>query len=263
MIDGNDVENSNAGGTQEALTVDGVSGFEIKNNHVHNPGGAAYHKEGIDVKGGAHSGSIHDNLVDHVQAIAIYVDAWDQHTYDIDVYDNTVHDGTVGYVLASESGGLLENVRLYNNLAYSMQSCGFRAFGKIVTDSHPMRNIVLANNTVYGSGCGIDVNNDQITGFTVRNNLLSQNGNQLQVYVSASLVTSDHNLIDGKSSGPCDNCVQGSPLFQSAAAADFRLQNGSPAIDRGTATTAPTVDCEGHLRPQGSGFDIGAFELMP
>ena len=34
---------------------------------------------------------------------------------------------------------------------------------------------------------------------------------------------------------------------------------GSPAIDNGSSIGAPTVDFDGHSRPQGAGYDIGAF----
>ncbi|MDI3517800.1 MAG: hypothetical protein PWP09_1866, partial [Thermotogota bacterium] len=34
----------------------------------------------------------------------------------------------------------------------------------------------------------------------------------------------------------------------------------SPAIDAGTAEGAPSDDLEHHIRPQGGGFDIGAYE---
>jgi parallel beta-helix repeat protein len=258
-VDGNDVENSNYGGANEAISFGGVSNFVIRNNHVHNPT-ATRSKEGIDAKQGSNNGQIYGNTVDHTVAVAIYVDAYDQHTYNIDVFDNVVHDVPLGYVLASEAGGLLENVRHYNNLAYNVQYCGMRVFGQVETTSHPMSNITLINNTVYKSGCGIDVSNAQISGFTIRNNALSQNTKQLQINVATSLLTIDHNLIDGASSTLGSSYVQGSPLFVNAAAGDFSVQAGSPAIDSGSATGAPANDCEGIARPQGAGFDIGSHE---
>ncbi len=45
-------------------------------------------------------------------------------------------------------------------------------------------------------------------------------------------------------------------------AGDFHLQSGSPAIDTGVATGAPATDIDGNSRPQGAGFDIGAYELL-
>lgn len=53
------------------------------------------------------------------------------------------------------------------------------------------------------------------------------------------------------------------PLFVTPAwgkTGDYHLKNGSPAIDKGTSIGAPELDLEGNKRPQGSGFDIGAYE---
>ena len=41
---------------------------------------------------------------------------------------------------------------------------------------------------------------------------------------------------------------------------DYHVAAGSPAVDAGTAVGAPAVDLEGSSRPQGNGFDIGAYE---
>lgn len=53
------------------------------------------------------------------------------------------------------------------------------------------------------------------------------------------------------------------PLFVNAAGGDFHLQAGSPLIDRGVALSMVPSDYDGKARPQGSGYDIGAFEWMP
>jgi hypothetical protein len=58
-------------------------------------------------------------------------------------------------------------------------------------------------------------------------------------------------------------------MFVDAPAGNYRLQPGSPAIDAGSPTDAPTVDFEGTARPlDGNGdtvpaVDIGAFEAVP
>lgn len=49
---------------------------------------------------------------------------------------------------------------------------------------------------------------------------------------------------------------EGDPMLD----ASHHLMAGSPAIDQGTSTDAPSVDRNGHARPNGAGFDIGADE---
>jgi len=52
------------------------------------------------------------------------------------------------------------------------------------------------------------------------------------------------------------------PLFVDAATGNFHLQSGSPAIEAGTATNAPSTDFAGNARPQGSSYHIGAYEYV-
>jgi hypothetical protein len=42
----------------------------------------------------------------------------------------------------------------------------------------------------------------------------------------------------------------------------FALQSGSPAINTGSSTSAPATDYIGTARPQGAGYDIGAYEYV-
>jgi len=44
---------------------------------------------------------------------------------------------------------------------------------------------------------------------------------------------------------------------------NIHLRSGSPAIDTGTCTGAPTTDFEGDPRPSGAGCDMGADEFVP
>lgn len=41
---------------------------------------------------------------------------------------------------------------------------------------------------------------------------------------------------------------------------NYSLQANSPLIDKGTSSYAPSADFSGAARPQGAGFDIGAYE---
>ncbi|HPE69077.1 MAG TPA: right-handed parallel beta-helix repeat-containing protein [Thermotogota bacterium] len=54
------------------------------------------------------------------------------------------------------------------------------------------------------------------------------------------------------------------PLFVAPAwgsdVFDFHLTPNSPCLDQGSAQDAPDIDLEGNDRPQGEGYDIGAYE---
>jgi hypothetical protein len=49
-------------------------------------------------------------------------------------------------------------------------------------------------------------------------------------------------------------------VFRNVVASDYHLSATSPAIDNGMPVTDVTTDIEGNPRPQGSGWDIGAYE---
>ena len=53
--------------------------------------------------------------------------------------------------------------------------------------------------------------------------------------------------------------MEADPLFVSEQARDLHLQASSPAIDAASSTSI-LVDYDGVSRPQGNGWDIGAFE---
>lgn len=57
--------------------------------------------------------------------------------------------------------------------------------------------------------------------------------------------------------------ISADPLFvrpEWGTTGDYHLQAGSPALDAGTSTGAPSLDLAGTARPQGIAFDIGAYE---
>lgn len=274
IIDGNEITKVTIGGQQEAISVARVDGFEVKNNKVHDIDIPA-DKEGITIKDGSANGKVFKNLVYNTPAAGIYVDAWDKHTYNIEVFQNIVYGVTNsdGFQAASEMGGLLENIKFYNNIGYNNK---FR--GLTVTDNgdeggpHPMKNITVANNTFYNNGgewggC-IAVDNTEAREAVIRNNICSQNRSFELSVVPAAVknTTMANNLIYEYKADTEDNEVKGAytieadPMFVNAAKADFHLRAGSPAIDKGYYIGAPSVDFDGRARPQGAGYDIGAFE---
>ena len=276
IIDNNEVEKACNDGEQECITVAITNNFEIKNNHVHHNGPGTMGGEGIDAKDGSRNGKIYNNHLHHLNRLGIYVDAWDKHTENIEVFRNIVHDiyDNDGFTLASESGGLLENICIYNNIAYNCDICGLTISRNGESPTHPMKNIKIINNTFYnngdgGWGGGIAVDNPYIQNVVIRNNIVSRNMTfQMEVEpdVSMSNLTVDHNLIHGYRGYDDEikgtDYVEGNPLFVNASSADFHLTEHSPAIDNGSPIDAPSDDYDGNTRPQGSGYDMGAYEYQ-
>lgn len=117
------------------------------------------------------------------------------------------------------------------------------------------RNVRVVNNTVVDINqvspgptwirIGPHKDGTPSEGCLVRNNLTMS----LQVGAETA---ADHNLtID---------FAWAAQHFQDYAGRDLHLGAGSPAIDQGSAELAPAVDRDGLARPQGNGFDIGAYE---
>ncbi len=271
---GNSVELACNDGEQECITVAGTDVFEVRDNHVSNGGPGSMGGEGITVKDGSSNGTVHHNHVEGMKRLGIYVDAWDKHTWNVDVYANRVHDcADDGIVLVSEKGGLLENVRVYNNVVYDNRFVGLQIanWGEPVA-SRPIHGVEIVNNTLHGNGWDtwggcILVDDPDATGVVIRNNVCSQNASfQIGVSPGVPMPAVDHNLIwsfVGDEAGEIRGsaAVEADPAFADAAAGDFHLTAGSPAIDQGSPAAAPAVDYDGAPRPVGKAPDLGAFEL--
>ena len=110
-------------------------------------------------------------------------------------------------------------------------------------------NNVIVNNTIYQSKLSC-INIGYADTATVRNNICYQNGSD---GVNTSLAGSG-NVID-------HNLLGTNPLFVNAGLGDFHLQSGSPAIDAGVTVSVASPDLAGTPRPQGSAYDLGAYEF--
>ncbi len=262
-------------GENECITVDTTAGFSVHHNHVRDGGPGTQGGEGIDIKNGSCNGSVYSNYVHHLNRLGIYIDAWTRHTYNITVHHNTVHDCPSGLTVASEEGGLLENVRVYNNVVYS-NSYGLFVAGRWgVAPRNPLSDIYIVNNTFADNldpvwGGGILIENEFFTNLVVRNNICSQN-ESFQIAVEGtnipwSELVLEYNLIDGyrgydpETETRGSNHVEGAARFMDRAAGDFRLRYGSPAIDSGTTDEAPPDDFADRARPVNGACDIGAYE---
>jgi hypothetical protein len=174
-VDGNSIEQACAGtvATQECISLFGINGFVISNNHVFNCTNdiEANGGEGIDAKEGCSNGYIHGNLVNDVVKVGIYLDSGSSYQSDIEVYGNTVHDSNQGIAIACESGGTLENVSIHHNLAYDIVNWSIIIGGWSEGYTHAMDNLSFDHNTVLNAGDGsMHISNADATNVSITNN---------------------------------------------------------------------------------------------
>lgn len=105
---------------------------------------------------------------------------------------------------------------------------------------------------------------------TVRNSILWDNGDNPLVAAnvnppqgnpppySPAWIAATYSDIEG--GFPGEGNLNADPQFVNPATQDFHLQPGSPGINAGTDAFAPEEDYDGIPRPQGEGYDMGAFE---
>ncbi len=281
IADGNEIEkgsNDTTGDSsiQEIISIQyNADTFEVKNNYVHDGGNPTWGGEGIVAKQGSSNGLIHNNVVSDVKSTGIYIDAYSTTVSNISVYSNRLQNtDNTGIGVSGEVGGTAHDIYIYNNIISGAQ-VGIRIPSYNDGTVSNLNNIKIINNDIYDNGRatgggGILIGqypNTYINDLVVRNNIISRNSN----YQIASNSTDsnidhniDHNMIDvftGRSDEIHGNYyIEGDPQFVNPASGDFHLRNTSPAIDKGSPDGAPNVDFEGNPRPQGAGYDIGAFE---
>lgn len=172
------------------------------------------------------------------------------------VHCNQVHGiymSTNGYVrnnIANDNGGwgiqswhdAKEN-NVDNNMA-----CGNMS-GNISVGSgdyyHPAKpwTGTMQNNIVCDADYGINVYGDIAANQKFANNLAFNN-------------KTNWNL----KNQTCSNCIVAQPRFVDSPGGNYRLEEGSPGIDQGITVATVKTDMDGVTRPQGSAYDIGAYE---
>lgn len=156
------------------------------------------------------------------------------------IRNNRFHDCSISKP-SSAAIGLLEGDShvAYNNVLYANKGHG-------IMTSTGTTNSKIYNNTVYGGAqTGIYLYPNS-SGADVRNNI---------VYGNATTQILD----EGSTTNLFKNLTT-DPRFVNAAALDFTLQTGSPAIDAGQTLAEVTTDIQNTPRPQGGAYDIGAYE---
>jgi uncharacterized repeat protein (TIGR01451 family) len=186
---------------------------------------------------------------------------------------NRVSDvgGVGGAFFIEESAPVLKNNVIANNIA-QLYGDGIYLltpypYGSL--QSQIVNNTIVANKYAdSGAHEGILVVN---TPLIIRNNIIALNGYGIRYHTGAYPVMSNNDVWGNSVANysklsPGTNDISADPLFVNPSSGDYHLQEGSPCIDAGTSSDAPTTDFEGDPRPiDGDGnssaqWDIGADE---
>ena len=270
LITGNTITNAryfheSQGAWDEALTISGVSTFEVSSNSIDftaiEPVGYSdplYQNDrlGIDAKDSDQNGKIFKNVVRHMSSAGIYVDGWMAGSNGtptlnhIDIYQNTVQDCSGIQIGDEQPTGTVEYINVYDNLVINSRFAG------ITVPDHAgqgglRKNIKIYNNTVFGvqpnggqGGSGIMVTttnlgtNNSDKPVVIRNNIslfYALNGQTMYVgqiragnATIAAMIDADHNTVFGPMS--CSTtfpaCVELGPRVTVNAPALFVNPNG-------------------------------------
>jgi hypothetical protein len=283
-------------GTQEALSIWGVDGFEVAYNTL-----TEGKREGIDAKTGSRNGSIHHNTVTKQALLsgtyggyhggpAIYLEGNRAKMFNIHVHHNIVFGNTAdGIVVADEvpAIGDVSDIQIYNNLIYSNGLRGVNGGMGIKVGSN-VRKVTILNNTVAKNVQAFVVDGDDYNfggyrpnSIVARNNIFADSTYRHGYLQSLDYVIVNDNIFaspflkepyENKGGIGLNFWFRGNKTTLSANFVDlennnFRLQNISPAVDFGVDFThwlknPIQTDLDGNIRKIGLRIDAGAYELI-
>jgi hypothetical protein len=226
--------------------------IEVLDNEVRNNGDDSYniaHEHGIYPACGE-DWSIDGNYFVGNFAYGVHVNAKNSHRFTIT--RNTIEGrkgptGTAAGIYITGGNGHI----VMNNLIIGKGAQAFKlALGVQVGPAAV--NPVIYNNTVFDVATGIQLSSP--TGAMVQNNLLSAVTNNIQDLGNNTKASNLCTVVE-----PGCSVITATPRFVSAGS-NFRLAQGSLAIDAGATLSVVTHDLDRGTRPKGNAHDIGAFE---
>ena len=210
--------------SRQGIWFMGARNSKLENNNVTDIKGS--HANAVSLYSGCENVSVFNNKVTNSRIPFTF-----ENSKNIDIFNNIFYsDGTVGYIFAGW-GGITGDINIFNNIIIPSSN----NHSIFISDCNILNTVIMKNNILQGGGCG-ERNNNIWTG--IRSGWTPSEGE----FVETNL----------------------SKIFLDPGNLDFRLKGGSPAIDNGTDLSEYfTTDIEGISRPQGSGWDIGAYEYTP
>jgi hypothetical protein len=187
------------------------------------------------------------------------------------IRNNIYTDTRVGITVWVSSSGSVSNIYVVNNIGstgdggWQIDQMSGSGSSLLSFQSNPavtISNIVAKNNILYADSYMpsqlLNIQNQSVSGLYLDNNCFYRSDSgRIVSYLGTYYNTSDFSTYK-TATGQDANSIISNPLLRS----DYGLQASSPAKDAGTSLSQVTNDYLGVSRPQGSGYDMGAFEYL-
>jgi len=225
------------------------SGHTIRKNHVH------------DIRL-----SDAGNLSPHIDALQTYGPA-----YEIVIEQNffDVPDDNMQGAMISSDNPPVRDLTIRNNVIKAFRGLNIWGEKDVILHNVHILNNTFVGNLAFNGESMYAIELHHVSDGLVANNIFYNNGNHRYPYlgedhaIGTSSLSNCHFMSDGEPpegrARPGD-LWQVDPQFANATADDFRLLAGSRLIDAGHPLPQISNDYSGVSRPQGEGYDIGAFE---
>lgn len=284
----NEIINNKVVGPQQRYNMIGVIGDNnlVEGNTIIVTGGGDSLDHGIYVMSGSKN-IIKNNFITGARGFGIHI--YDEvkqdrsgQIRDVVVEGNVITGcGSGGIIVATGYSGvpLAKNIIIKNNIIYGHIGADYNE--GIELREH-VEDIYIYNNTLYNNYDGIDIaaccsqtldrhiNNVQIKNNIIELGLSTGNHIDLGNRTVVSNLSVEKNLywpvtLKIKDNNPDINIndtspIVGNPKFVNVSNYDFHIQADSAAIDKGLTLPEVLKDKDGIRRPQGSAYDIGAYE---
>ncbi len=220
-------------------------------NNVSGNSGTTGMFAGIVVQGGGVSKidvGWNESSNNHADGINVGLDTSDTGIDNVAVHDNLMVRNDNHNIRVA---GTLGSVDIFNNIMV-YASTGVQGEG-------PMANVTLRHNTMYNNyWTQFNLNATGVI-FTVENNILGSGGSESYNLGYTGSIIAQQNLYAGADPVPSWDALSPSGSAQFVGTSDYHVSATSPAVDAAAALDM-CADYDGVSRPQGAGYDIGAYE---
>ncbi len=189
--------------------------------------------------------------------------------FDIMIEGNEVHDISTANSGAVIAGQVFQavvphfdaNIVIRNNSIWNVTSTSQFQDGNAINVNTPalIYNNVMWNLEHRGILVESKFENREATRVQIYNNTIF-NAGLVPIEIRKGDNNADAELVNNIGSTVAGNIASSADLFVDAEAGDFRLREGSAAIDAGVELDEVPDDRDGVARPQGGAWDMGAYE---